>query len=623
MEEQNEKIFAGFPPVSTANWEAQIREDLKGTDYEKKLIRKSLENIRIKPYYTVEDLNDLEYLDQLPGQFPYVRGGKTTGNDWEIRQDFRVFDIAATVQKIKMSVKRGVTSVGLDLTAKGDLYYHDFRKLITGIDFNNTSVNFLSGESSPNILNFLLKALEELNIQSSGVSGSLNYDPLGQLTLSGGFYRSEQDDFSDADKLLLAAVNELPRFRVLAVNSHLFSDSGASAVQELAFGLAMAAEYMVKLTDRGHNVPDVAEHLQWNMGVGSDYFMEIAKIRAARLLFSGLITAFDKVHAKDAQVFIHSITTNWNKTVYDPNVNMLRLTTEAMAAVLGGCNSLLVKPYDSWYREPDGFSERNARNIQNILKEESYFDKVVDPAAGSYYIESLTHSLMENAWDLFLKVDEKGGYTKAFVEGFIVDEIIKTTSRRLEMVASKKEVLLGTNKYPSFNEKMIGEVDTEIAFPKVRENPNKIAEPLIPLRAAEGFEKLRLETERRKAPHPKVFMLTYGNLAIRLARSQFSGNFFACAGYEVIDNLGFQSAKEGVEAAFAAKADIIVVCSSDDEYPEIAPAVAELVNSKAIVVVAGAPACMEELKQKGIKEFIHVRSNILETLKSFQAKLKI
>ena len=623
MEEQHEKLFTAFPPVSAANWETQIRADLKGADYEKKLIRKSLDNIRIKPYYTAEDLKELEYLNQLPGEFPYVRGGKTAGNSWEIRQDFRVLDIEAARQKVKMAVERGVTSVGLDLTAKGDLYYHDFRKLITGIDFNNTSINLLSGEYSPDILDYLLKALVELNIQSTAIRGSLDYDPLGHLTLSGGFYRSEQDDFSDADKLLLSAENELPDFRVLAVNSHLFSDSGASTVQELAFGLAMIAEYLVKLTDQKHNATAIAKHLQWNLGTGSDYFIEIAKIRAARLLFSGLFSAFDNAQQHNAQVFIHSVTTNWNKTIYDPNVNMLRLTTEAMAAILGGCNSLLVKPYDSLYKEQGDFSERMARNIQNILKEESHFDRVADPAAGSYYIESITHSLVESAWNLFLKVDEQGGYSQAFIDGFIGQEIGKTTSNRLEMVASRREVLLGTNEFPDFSEEMIGEVDADIAFPNSMINHNKIATPITPIRAAEGFEKLRLQTEKNEVSRPRVFMLTYGNLAMRLARSQFSGNFFACAGYEIIDNLGFQSAKEGVEAALQAKADIIVVCSSDEEYPAIAPAVADLVNGKAMVVVAGAPACMEELKQKGITGFIHVHSNVLETLKSFHAKLGI
>jgi methylmalonyl-CoA mutase len=364
MEERNEKLFTGFPPVVNADWEARIREDLKGADYEKKLIWKPLENIRVKPYYTRDDLIDLEYLNQLPGKFPFVRGGSTTGNDWEVRQDFSVFDIDAAVQVMKMAVERGVTSVGIDLTTKGDLYYHDFRKLISKIDCKNTIINFISGDSTQDTLDFLLKALEELNIQSADVKGSIDYDPLGYLTRSGGFYRSEQEDFSVADKLLLSGENELPLFRVLAVNSHLFSDSGGSIVQELAFGLAMAAEYMNKLTDLGHHASDIARHLQWNLGTGSDYFMEIAKIRAARLLFSGLLSAFDNIPTSDIPVFIHSVTTDWNKTIYDANVNMLRLTTEAMAAILGGCNSLLVKPYDSCYSEQGDFSARIARNIQ-------------------------------------------------------------------------------------------------------------------------------------------------------------------------------------------------------------------------------------------------------------------
>jgi methylmalonyl-CoA mutase len=302
---------------------------------------------------------------------------------------------------------------------------------------------------------------------------------------------------------------------------------------------------------------------------------------------------------------------------------MLRLTTEAMAAILGGCDSLLVMPFDAVYNEPADFSERLARNIQIILKEESYFDKVVDPAAGSYYIESLTESLIRHAWDLFLKIDEQGGYVKSFLSGFIGGEVERVARLRMEMVASRRESLLGTNQYPNVNETINGCINEEIAYPQPLVNAEKVAEPIIPRRAAAEFEKLRLSVEKLQGSRPKVFMLTYGNLAMRLARSQFSGNFFACAGYEVTDNLGFKTAKEGVDAALSAKADIIVICSSDDEYAVIAPEVAELVKDKAIVVVAGAPASMEELKQKGISEFVHIRSNVLETLKKFHSKLGI
>ena len=618
--DEREKLFSSFPPVTVTDWEAKIKDDLKGADYAKKLIRKTLDNISIKPYYTKEDLEQVRFLEQPAGAFPYLRGDKTCCNHWEIRQDFKVTDIETAIERAFLASSRGVTSVGFDLSGKGDLYYHDFKKLISAFDLSKLHINFITTDTAPLIMGFLLKSLDEDGINRSAFSGSLEFDPLGHLVLTGGYYRSEHDDMQDAAELLHTAM-EIPGLRVLAVNSHYFSDNGASIVQELAFGLSMISDYLVRFTNEEHSAADILRHMQWNLGTGSDYFMEIAKVRAARMLVSALLSGFD-ADKKDAPVFINSITTKWNKTLYDPHVNLLRSTTEAMAAILGGCNSLLVRPFDAAYNEPTDFSERLARNIQIILKEESYFNKVVDPAAGSYYIESLTASLIRHAWDLFLSIDEQGGFIKSFLSGFITGEVSKMTQQRKEMVASRREMLLGTNQYPNVNESVTGCISEMIAFPEVPAAQIKLADPLIPARAAAEFEKLRLSVER--AGHrPNVFMLTYGNLAMRLARSQFSGNFFACAGYEIIDNLGFNSAAEGVDAAMAAKADIIVVCSSDEEYPVIAPEVFRLVQDRAIVVIAGAPASMEALKAEGITEFIHIRSNVLETLRRFHSKLGI
>lgn len=620
MDEQ-QKLFPEFPPVTVEQWEEKIRQDLKGADYAKKLIRKTLDNITIKPYYTVEDLKELKYLVQQPGEFPYVRSDKTSGNDWEIRQDFKVTDIDTAIEKAHLATSRGVTSVGFDISGKGDLYYHDLRKLIAGLDLSKLSLNFKMGDGALTIMEYLIKALDELKVNRADLKGSLEFDPLGHLIATGGFYHSEKEDMNDAQQLLALARNELPGMRVLAVNSYLFGDAGASAVMELAYGLSMFSDYLCRFTNEESAASAMAKNMQWNLGIGNDYFMEIAKIRAARFLFSAMISGFDK--QKEVPVYIHSITTNWNKTLYDPNVNMLRVTTEAMSAVLGGCNSLLVRPFDSSYNEPGDFSERMARNVQIILKEESYFNKVVDPSAGSYYIESLTNALIDNAWALFLSLDEKGGFVASFTSGHIGEEVKKTAGKRAEMVASRREILLGTNQYPNVNESVNGCIAEEIAFAGFDDAQKRIAEPIPMGRAAAGFEKLRLSTEKHIGPRPKVFLLTYGNLAMRIARAQFSGNFFACAGYDVIDNPGFKSAEEGVEAALHAKADIIVICSSDDEYAEFAPAVATLTGQKAIVVVAGAPANMDELKQKGITEFIHIRSNVLEMLKEFHKKLGI
>lgn len=617
MDQKNGRLFAEFPPVTREEWDAKIKEDLKDAGYEKKLIRKTIEGLRIKPCYTGEDLDNLAYLDQLHDSFVSVRGTATAANNWEIHQDFRVSDVEAAKQNAQLAVERGATSVGFDLTSKEKLQENEIDNLVAGFDVNRISLNFHTGKDPADILDGILKALIVRVTQPNIVRGSMGYDPVGELISTGGFFRSEEEDFRVAGDLLQAVKNKWPGFRILSVNSHLFSDSGASAVQELAFGLAMMAEYFTKLTNLGHDASDIARHMQWNTGTGSDYFMEIAKIRAARLLFSGLVSAYGITQAKDAHIFIHCRTGDWNMTVFDPNVNMLRLTTGAMSAIIGGCDSLLVQPYDSCFREQSDFSGRIARNIQIILKEESYFDKVVDPAAGSYYVESLTDALVDHAWQLFLDVDERGGFLKSYIDGYIIDEIHKVRTLRQGMVATRKEVLVGTNQYPDPGEKMLQQMNPDIAFRKIRNNHRQIATPLTPVRASMQLEEIRLAVEKRKDKRPRAFMLTYGNLAMRLARSQFSGNFFACAGYEVIDNLGFPSIKEGVDAALKSGAGIVVVCSSDEEYQTIAPEVSERVNGKAIVVVAGAPACMEELKQKGITEFIHIRSNILETLKHF------
>ena len=315
---------------------------------------------------------------------------------------------------------------------------------------------------------------------------------------------------------------------------------------------------------------------------------------------------------------IHAETSTFNKTILDANVNMLRTQTEAMSATLGGVNSLTVLGYDSVFEPTDDFSERIARNQQLLLKEECHFDKVSDPAAGSYYIETLTNQIAAQAWKLFLEVDEQGGFFDAIVSGKVQQAVKATAAGRLKAVSSRREVLLGTNQFPNFNE--IGGEKVKIQ-PSVDCNcDHHGTEKLLPVRGASEFEALRFATEGA-AKRPEAFMLTIGSLSMRLARAQFSCNFFACAGYEVVDNLGFDTVEEGVKAAFEAKADIVVLCSSDDEYAVLAPAAYALAKGKAEFVVAGAPACTDELKALGIEHFVNVKTNVLDFLKAFNAKL--
>jgi methylmalonyl-CoA mutase len=323
---------------------------------------------------------------------------------------------------------------------------------------------------------------------------------------------------------------------------------------------------------------------------------------------------------------IHVETGSWNKTVYDAYVNMLRTQTEAMSAALGGVNSITVLPFNAIFEDPTAFSERIARNQQLLLKEESHFDKVVDPAAGSYYIEQLTALIAEESWKLFLQIQDMGGFLAAAKAGFMQGKIKEMAAKRDLNIATRRENLLGTNQFPNFSEKMAASAISETVFEKLDLTAaDAEIETIKPYRGAQAFEKLRFDTDRYAETHkrPLAFMLTMGNLAMRKARAQFACNFFAVAGYQVQDNNGFATVEEGIAAARNAAADIVVLCSSDEEYADLAPAAFSLLAKDAIFVVAGAPECMEELKSKGITNFIHVKSNLLEELKGYQQQLGI
>ena len=259
------------------------------------------------------------------------------------------------------------------------------------------------------------------------------------------------------------------------------------------------------------------------------------------------------------------------------------------------------------------------------MKEESHFNKIVDPAGGSYYIETLTASIAEEAWKLFLEVEDAGGFYAALRSGFVQNTVNAAAESRRTAIARRKEILLGTNQYPNIHETALDKIVAETGH-SCGCHHHEECTPEMPalhtVRGASDFETLRLATEK-SGKRPKVFMLTIGNLAMRLARSQFSGNFFGCAGYEIIDNLGFDTVQAGVEAAIKAKADIVVLCSSDEEYATLAPEAYKLLEGKAIFVVAGAPESMEDLKAQGITRFINVRSNVLETLKEYNTLLSI
>ena len=618
MSTKNEKLFADFEPTSTQEWMDKVTTDLKGVPFEKKLVWRTKEGFNVNPLYRREDIKDMETAKTLPGEFPYIRGTKVD-NHWFTRQEVKVEDISVTNAKLVDLTERGVDSFGLHFE-KEDVSEENVRELIKGLDLSKIELNFIACRSViVKLAQAVVKVYQESGADLNTCQGSIEFDPFKKQLLKG----LPTDDWKSIAGDLLKAVAPLPKFTCLNVKSVNLANAGAYSYQELGYALAEGAELLNTLSEEG-KVAEVADRIRFDMGISSVYFMEIAKFRAARWLWA-LMT---KAHGVDeessaAKLTIHAETSRWNKTLYDAYVNLLRTTTESMSASLAGVHSLTTLPFDKVFKEPDAFSERIARNQQLLLKEESHFDKVVDPAGGSYFIEHITSSLADSAWKLLLEVEEQGGFAKLANEGKIQESVNKSNEERHKAVATRKESLLGTNIFPNFNEtaseKLVGEDGRHSGCDCSSEGE---ITALDFSRGASDFEILRRSTERSRI-RPKVFMLTIGNLAMRLARSQFSSNFFACAGYQIIDNLGFKTVKEGVDAAMSAGANIIVLCSSDDEYAEYAPEALKEIDGRVPLVIAGAPASMEELKAQGIEHFIHVKVNVLETLKTFQSIMGI
>lgn len=618
MAKEREKLFDMFPPVTTEEWLAKINVDLKGADFNKKLVWRTNEGFNVQPFYRREDLEGLPTLGTLPGEFPYVRGTREN-NDWLIRQHIQGNTAKEVLDNARHAIDRGVESIGICLC--GDLSADELPEILKGIDLKKIEVNICCCPGKAVEVAELL--VSEIIAQEAADTfrGCVEFNPFKRLLKHGLEFPK---DIKETALKLYNVVKPVKNLRCFAVNSYMLNNAGAYITQELGYALAWGAEWMTLLTEAGLEPCEVSERIKFNMGISSNYFMELAKFRAARMLWAEIVKAYGAAE-ECCKMHVHAVTSQFNQTIYDAHVNLLRSMTESMSAALAGVDSIETLPFDLQYEQPDEFSERIARNQQLLLREESHLNKVTDPAGGSYYIENLTASIAKVAWEVFNEVEDKGGFLAMLRKGEIQGKVNESGLKRHTDVARRKEILLGTNQYPNFNEMALEKIKKEQGCCGTKgcgcaKPEDGAVEYLNFDRAASQFEQLRLDTERA-ANRPKVFMLTIGNLAMRLARAQFSANFFGCAGYEIIDNIGFKTVKEGVDAAMEKGADVVVLCSSDDEYAQYAPEAYKELAGRALFVVAGAPACMDELKAQGIEDFIHVRVNVLDTLVAFNAKL--
>ncbi len=602
-----EKLFKEFPPVSTQEWEAQILTDLKGADYQKKLVWKTLEGLCVRPYYREEDLTDTSYLQAAPGSYPYARGNKET-NDWIIHQTFTAKGCLeeANAQALD-ALRRGADGVGFAVDPDHSHTVAQLAVLFKNIDLSVTPVAFdyLSGGAEETLRHFMEYVRGLPGVNPDNLRVRFGADPVRCLMT--GTHTFSEEAWSSAAACVKYAEG-YPGISVIGVGGYLFNNMGAGVLQELVYSLSIASQVMEVLCARNIPASVAASSLYFQMGVSVNYFMEMAKFRVLRLGWARLMEAHGLKGNDCPKCRIHAVTGTWNQTVYDRYVNLLRGTTEAMSAAMAGVDSLEVLPFDYALGGGNDFSRRLARNTQIILKEESHLNKIADPAGGSYYVENLTKSLLQACMEQYTELSASGGYVANFLSGRIPGDIATTVAKRAKLLETRRESLLGVNQFPDFSEQAPDALTLDAL-----EHSQRGAAP---------FEALRLRTER-SGKQPVAFLLTFGNLAMCRARAQFSANFFAVAGIKVIDNNRFATIEEGVKAALESGAQLIVACSSDEEYAEAVPQIVSLTGNPARVVVAGEPACKEDLVKAGITHFISVRNNLLETLGQYQKELGI
>lgn len=663
---KNKLLFQEFPPVSTEEWEKVIQQDLKGADYKEKLRWDSGEGVTPLPFYRRDDLEEVERNATIPKQY-----ADKAANSWEVREPIfakslssaneqarKALDRGAEALQFHLKIRRTEGMLGGDLTGLPIRSQQDFNGLLKDISLEDTPLHFDVGMASPALLAMLWNEAQSRNASAEKVWATFSYDPFVFVLQNGQYPKDKKELKNDIQQLVQFTAAKLPSVRPLAIDARTYHNSGSTIVQELGFAMAAASEYLALLTENDLNVDKAARSLNFSFGVGSNYFLEIAKFRAARLLWKNLIEAFGGDAATGA--YLHGETSRWNKTLYDPYSNMLRTSTEGMSAAIAGCDSMTVLPFDQHFRMPDDFSQRIARNQQIIMSEEAYLDKVEDPAAGSYYVEKLTNDIGQAAWELFQDIETEGGLFKAIENGTVQAAIQESQQQRDRAIATRRRIFVGTNQYSNPDDKMAGEIDTKYqttalttseeldltvqnvttdlaegfaegatlgdATPHLIDFGKHRYRTVSPYRGTQAFEELRLATEKHDHT-PKVLTLPLGNKKWRKGRSTFTANFFGCAGYNIQDPIGFEDTDAAVQAAKDQQPDIAVICSSDKEYKVIVPDICEQLNNldhRPIIVLAGYPKDdVEQYKEAGVEEFIYSGCNVLETLKRFQKKLNV
>lgn len=699
-------LLPEFSPSTYEEWRNAAKTLLKGASFDKKLLTATYEGITLQPIYMAQDTDNLQHRAMLPGFAPYLRGISSSGNKltgWEIAQECRDGFPEHCNITLRDALQKGQTTVSCHLDRAGCwgrdpeqsdslevgrtgvsiATVHDVQTVFDEIDLETLPIQAHTGAAALPFIALLCAYHQQQGGSLQKLHGCIGMDPLGMLSREG----TLPYPLSTAYDVLATATGwaqqQVPHLKTILIEGTPYHEGGGSAVQELAFVLATGVEYLRELNARELPVDAVASHMQFTFTTGPEFFMEIAKLRAARVLWAKVIKACGG-NADSQKMHAHIRTSLRGKTLLDPYVNMLRATIEAFAGIVGGCESLHVGRFDEVFREPqalDEFSGRIARNTQSILKDESHLHEVIDPVGGSWYVEHLTDEVARKAWGLFQQIEQQGGMANALQAGLPQSLVAETALQRRLNLATRKDVLVGTNLYanledstlaatrpeaetiyqarleavqqfkanrqwtgiPSAAKERTAAMDTLMAAAAQGATLGELMQLCCPVggtrphvtpvhfqRPAEIFEHLRAASAAYTAKtgvRPQVFMANMGPLKQHKARADFSQGFFEVAGFEMISNYGFHSVTEAAEAAIASRAPVVAICSTDDTYPDIVPSLTQKIksaNPETIVILAGYPEDhIETFKQAGINEFIHLRANVCDILSRIMKTLGI
>ena len=451
-------LFDDFNPISSKQWKQKIQFELDGADYNETVVWNSPEDIMVKPFY---------HKDEFEGIAPIY----TKASEFRICQNIFVHDLEKTILRANDSINRGAESIRFTIEDENT----DITKLLENLPLDKISIYFHLSFIS---IDFVKKI--ETIAKKENATIFCNLDPIGQLAKDGNWFVTKEKNNFESLNLISEATKNLS---IISINSGLYQNAGANMVQQIAYSLGHANEYFNKITT-------IKKPIVFEISVGTNYFFEIAKLRALRQLFNVIAKEYN--HNLDCHLLVSP--TKRNKTLYDYNVNMLRTTTECMSGILGGADAIANLPYDALYHKDNEFGDRIARNQLLVLKHESYFDKVNNPADGSYYIENITNQLAEKALILFKDIESNGGFLKQLNEGIIKRKIQESANKEQELFDTGKEILLGTNKYPNKNDRMKDDLEL---YPFVKIKPRKtLITPIIEKRLAEQVEYDRIKEEK-------------------------------------------------------------------------------------------------------------------------------